>query len=363
VNPLSAAATVAMIGATLSAPALAAPVVCNAVWTDAARGGRAVPVRIRMPQGHGPAPAILFSHGLGGNLDAGADWVTAWSEAGFVTVNIQHAGSDSAIWKGRARPMQGLREAMNGAQLQARAGDVHFVLDRLEKGGREGACDLGRVDMGRVGMAGHSFGAQTTLAVSGARYGGEAIMRDPRIKAAVALSPQPVQGQDDRTAFGRITVPFFSITGTRDELPFLNKITPQDRTRPFAAMPAGHKYLLVLDGANHMMLGGQSMRMSGTSPNAHVVDAVTRLTTDFWRTYLMPGSNRPDLIANDRHVLSTKDHFERRPGRSGARGGTGVRVGDCRRAGDAASGGRHVRAVSRSAGQPLRDQGGLRHEP
>jgi predicted dienelactone hydrolase len=307
---LSAAATVAIIAATLSAPAVAAPVVCNAVWADAARGGRAVPVRIRMPQGSGRAPVILFSHGLGGDLDAGTDWVSAWSEAGFVTVNIQHPGSDSAIWKGRARPMQGLRGAMNGEQLKARAGDIHFVLDRLEKGGREGACDLGRIDTGRVGMAGHSFGAQTTLAVAGARYGGEAIMRDPRIKAAIALSPQPAQGQDDRLAFGGITIPFFSITGTRDELPFLNKVTPQDRTRPFAAMPVGNKYLLVLDGANHMTLGGQSMRMPETSPNAHVVDAVTRLTTDFWRTYLMPGSNRPDLIADDRHVLATKDHFE-----------------------------------------------------
>jgi len=307
---LSAAATVAIVAATLSAPAIATPVVCNAVWTDAARSGRAVPVRIRMPEGSGRAPVILFSHGLGGDLDAGTDWVTAWNEAGFMTVNIQHAGSDSAIWKGRMRPMQGLRGAMNGEQLQARAGDVHFVLDQLYKGGREGACDLGRADTGRVGMAGHSFGAQTTLAMSGARYGGEAIMRDPRIKAAIALSPQPAQGQDDRSAFGGISIPFFSITGTRDELPFLNKVTPQDRTRPFAAMPVGNKYLLVLDGANHMMLGGQSMRMPGMSPNAHVVDAVTRLTTAFWRTYLMPGSNRPSLIANDRHVLSKKDQFE-----------------------------------------------------
>ncbi len=75
-------------------------------------------------------------------------------------------------------------------------------------------------------------------------------------------------------------------------------------------MPAGKKYLLVLDGANHMMLGGQSMRMPGMSPNAHIADAVTRLTTGFWRTYLMPGFDRSALIANDRHVLSKKDHFE-----------------------------------------------------
>jgi predicted dienelactone hydrolase len=263
-----------------------------------------------MPEGDARAPVILFSHGLGGGLDAGTDWVTAWARVGFITVNIQHEGSDSAIWKGKARPMQGLRGAMNGEQLQARAADVHFVLDRLERGGREGACDLGRTDMQRVGMAGHSFGAQTTLAVSGARYGGVATMRDPRIKAAIALSPQPAQSQDDWAAFGGITIPFFSITGTRDELPFLNRVTPQDRMRPFAAMPIGGKYLLVVDGANHMMLGGQSMRMPGMSPNAHIVDVVTRLTTDFWRIYLMPGSGGSDQIIADRRFLSSDDHLD-----------------------------------------------------
>jgi len=304
-----AAALVATATAALPAPVLASVTVCDAVWADTARDGRAVPVRIRMPDGAAPAPVILFSHGLGGSLDAGTDWVTAWAQAGFITVNIQHAGSDSLVWRGRARPMQGLRGAMNGEQLQARAADVRFVLDRLEKGGREGNCDLGRVDMRRVGMAGHSFGAQTTLAVAGARYGGAAIMRDQRIKAAIALSPQPAQGQDDKAAFGGIAIPFFSITGTRDELPFLNKVTPQDRKRPFAAMPASGKYLLVLDGANHMMLGGQSMRMAGMSPDTHVVDVVTHMTTDFWRTYLMPGSGGPDLLIADKRFLSGGDRF------------------------------------------------------
>jgi predicted dienelactone hydrolase len=308
-NHRFAAALVAAASALLPAPLLAAVIVCDAVWTDAARDGRAVPVRIRMPDGKAPAPVILFSHGLGGSLDAGTDWVAAWSQAGFITVNIQHAGSDSAIWKGRARPMQGLRGAMNGEQLQARAADVRFVLDRLERAGREGACDLGRVDMRRVGMAGHSFGAQTTLAVTGARYGGAAIMRDPRIKAAIALSPQPAQGQDDKAAFGGIAIPFLSITGTHDVLPFLNKVTPQDRTRPFAAMPAGGKYLLVLDSANHMMLGGQSKRILGGSSNTHVADVVTRMSTDFWKTYLMPGSSGSDLLMADRRSLSSGDRF------------------------------------------------------
>jgi len=51
----------------------AAPAVCEASWRDGARN-REVPVRIRLPDGTGPIPVILFSHGLGGSLDAGTDW-------------------------------------------------------------------------------------------------------------------------------------------------------------------------------------------------------------------------------------------------------------------------------------------------
>jgi len=44
--------------------------------------------RIRMREDDDRVPAILFSHGLGGGLDAGTDWVAAWNETGFMTVNI-----------------------------------------------------------------------------------------------------------------------------------------------------------------------------------------------------------------------------------------------------------------------------------
>jgi predicted dienelactone hydrolase len=263
--------------------------VCEAQWRDPARGGRVVPVRIRVPAGPGRVPVILFSHGLGGSLDAGTDWVEAWAAAGFATVNLQHAGSDVDVWRGKAHPLEGLREAMTPQQLRNRTDDVHFVLDQLARGadGPGGSCDLGRLDMTRIGMSGHSFGAQTTLAVAGARYGGLPLLQDRRIAAAIAFSPQPAQGQDDRAAFGGIAIPFFTVTGTRDALPMLNGVTAEDRLRPYEAMTGGGKYLLVIDGANHMMLGGQALPMRNTTPPPAMVATVTASTTLFWRATLL----------------------------------------------------------------------------
>ena len=292
------AATLSVVRAGHAAPDKVT--VCEADWSDPARGGRIVPVRIRLPAQAAPVPVILFSHGLGGSLDAGTDWVEAWAAAGFATVNIQHAG--------------GLREAVTPEQLRNRANDVHFVLDTLAKGGivngPNGSCDLGRLDRGRIGMSGHSFGAQTTLAISGARYGGLPLLQDRRIAASVAFSPQPAQGQDDRAAFGGITIPFFTVTGTRDALPALNGWTPQDRLRPYEAMTGGGKYLLVIDGANHMMLGGQTLSMRTNTPPPAMVATVTASTTLFWRATLLDDRDAaaelqrfgPRLPAGDRFV-------------------------------------------------------------
>lgn len=304
------AATLSVVVAGRAAPDKAT--VCEADWSDPARGGRIVPVRIRLPARAEPVPVILFSHGLGGALDAGTDWAEAWAAAGFATVNLQHAGSDAGVWRGKAHPLQGLREAMTTEQLRNRANDVHFVLDALVKGGivngANGSCDLGRLDMSRIGMSGHSFGAQTTLAISGARYGGLPLLQDRRIAAAVAFSPQPAQGQDDRAAFGGITIPFFTVTGTRDALPALNGWTPQDRQRPYEAMTGGGKYLLVIDGANHMMLGGQTLSMRANTPSPAMVATVTASTTLFWRATLLGDRDAaaelrrfgPHLAAGDR---------------------------------------------------------------
>jgi predicted dienelactone hydrolase len=190
---------------------------------------------------------------------------------------------------------------------------VHFVVDELARGvavdGPNGSCDLGRLDMTRIGMSGHSFGAQTTLAVSGARYGGLPLLQDRRIAAAIAFSPQPAQGQDDRAAFGGIAIPFFTVTGTRDALPVLKGVTPQDRLRPYEAMTGGGKYLLVIDGANHMMLGGQTLPMRNNTPPPAMVATITASTTLFWRATLLGDRDAASELRRFGPHLATGDRF------------------------------------------------------
>lgn len=286
--------------------------VCEATWHDATRN-RDMPVRIRMPFGAGKAPVILFSHGLGGNLDAGTEWAKAWTDAGFLVVHLQHPGSDFSIWRGGPTAV---RAAMGPDQLIARAGDVSFALDQLALHGMAGACDLKRADLQHVGMAGHSFGAVTTQAVSGQRYGARgAVFADKRIDAAAAFSPSPARNapaSEDAASFGAINIPFFSLTGSQDAVPQLTDTKPADRERPFRAMPAGGKYLLWFEGTTHAAFSGNDYAPRGSALDSHVKPIIIRATTLFWRWALMGDARaKAQLDAGD-PTLGPKDRFERR---------------------------------------------------
>ena len=90
-------------------------------WTDPVRQ-RTLPLRLRWPDGPGPWPLLLFSHGLGGSREGGEVWGRAWRDAGFVVVHLQHPGSDAAVW---AQGLVGLRAAASAAQLVQRVADLH----------------------------------------------------------------------------------------------------------------------------------------------------------------------------------------------------------------------------------------------
>ncbi|MEZ5304881.1 MAG: alpha/beta hydrolase [Verrucomicrobiales bacterium] len=154
---------------------------------------RAIPIRIYLPESGGKHALILFSHGLGGSRENNAYVAEHWAKRGFAVAAMQHAGSDAAVWKDApaAKRFGALQKAANLESFMDRAADVKAVLDQLAKwNGEDKHLLKGRLDMERVGMSGHSFGAVTTQAVSGQSFPlrGRALT-DDRIDAAVAFSP------------------------------------------------------------------------------------------------------------------------------------------------------------------------------
>ncbi len=302
-----------MLTGMAGARAEAAPfALCESVWTDLARA-RDVPVRVRMPVGKNKVGVILFSHGLGGSLDAGSIWANAWAEAGYAVINVQHHGSDSAIF---GKP--GFRSALSAEQLVARVRDVQFVITEMEKRTIEGECDLARIDRRRIGMAGHSFGAQTVQALAGQRFAETYTppLHDPRIRAAIGFSPSPPLRGSAEAAFATIRIPFLSITGTTDAVPYVTPITALQRQQPFKLMPPGAKYLLVFQGGTHEMFAGQSLAtILNGEPTPHIRQAVIAITVAYWRAMLDGDQAAFDWLQGpfvERSVLDEADRFEKR---------------------------------------------------
>ncbi len=278
------------------------PPPCDAVWHDTARA-RDVPVRIRLPAGTAKAPVVLFSHGLGGSIAGGTTWGRAWAAAGIAVIHVQHPGSDTPVYAGTGTPAERaarVRDGASGRQLLARIADVGFVVDEAGRRPHEARCDLARLDLTRLGIAGHSMGAWTASAIAGQRFpgaasaagvAGGASFGDARFRAAIAFSPSAQPGVDPALSFGAITIPFLAITGSEDGAPAT--APPEQRAAalaarraPWDAMPAGGKYLLIFAGADHMVFSGNSARPPRPA-DAHVTTVTALATTRFWQAQLL----------------------------------------------------------------------------
>ncbi len=259
-------------------------------WLDAKRE-RPVPVRVYYPKtGEGSVPVIVFSHGLGGSRDGYAYLGRHWASHGYVSVHLQHKGSDTDVWRGKANPMKAMREtAVDPRNAIARTRDVRFAIDRLEQMNRETPPLRGRLDLARVGMAGHSFGAHTTLAVAGQTYTpllGKPKTADPRVKAAIPMSsPVPARTIGLDAVYQHIRIPCFHMTGTLDSS-VIRETDPKQRRIPFDHTRGADQYLVTFEGGDHMVFSGHRRRFGDGVKDPLFHNLIRRSTTAFWDAYL-----------------------------------------------------------------------------
>jgi predicted dienelactone hydrolase len=297
-------------------------------WKDARRQ-REVPVKIYYPaQGAGPFPVIIFSHGLGGSREGYEYLGRQWASHGYVSVHLQHLGSDRAVWENSWSKLLALRQAAHNLQNSLnRPLDVSFALDQLEKLNQSEGPFQGHLDLSRVGAAGHSLGAYTTMAVAGqvfGRPGGRDIsLADPRIKAAIPMStPVPRKKGNLTRAYDHITIPCLHMTGTRDDSP-IGETRAAERRFPFDYTNGSAQYLVTFRYGDHMIFSDHQRLLSRGHQDARFHDLIRLGTTAFWDAYLKGEAAARSWLSNGglAGALGADATLEMKlPGRTGAAG-------------------------------------------
>jgi predicted dienelactone hydrolase len=285
------AAPAARADSPIPAPAASTPVEVSGApfstldfdWRDESRG-RAVPVRLYLPDGADPArpvPLVVFSHGIGGSRMGYSYLGRYWASQGYASLHLQHVGSDRNLWVGNPFGLvTRLHDAAQETEAIARVQDLRFALDQLLAG-----PVAPRIDAGRIVAAGHSYGANTTLLAAGAqveRQGQRLDFRDPRIKAAIILSAPPFYGETDPAKIlANITVPTLHVTATEDVIRIPGYYSgANDRVAVFDATGSPRKALAVFSGGSHSMFTDRS-GTGGMTLNPQVKAATRALSLAF----------------------------------------------------------------------------------
>jgi len=281
---------------------------------------RDIPVRVYLPQAMQAmqaAPVILFSHGLGGSREGSSYLGKHWAARGYATVFLQHLGSDTAVWKDETprRRMQAMREAASAQNFLLRVKDVPAVLDQLDHWNKTERHPLaGRLDLRKVGMSGHSFGAVTTQAVSGQMTKrGKALFTDARIAAAVIMSPSRPRRGTPEAAFKKVSLPWMLMTGTKDTA-LIGDADRESRLAVFPALPPGGKYELVLFGAEHSAFTDRALPGDTEPRNPNHHRTILALSTAFWDTFLLGNSDAQQWLDGDapKSVLDAQDKWQKK---------------------------------------------------
>jgi predicted dienelactone hydrolase len=230
-------------------------------------------------------PLILFSHGFAGCSTQTVFLTEALAEAGyFVLAPDHHDAACGPSHEGRLfEKLSTLRseepfhnpDAWSEATYRDRRADLEAMLDAILK---DKSFQGVPVDSSRIGLAGHSLGGYTVLALAGAWPS----WKDRRVKAVLAVSPYcaPFLKKGD---LGHLDVPVMYQGGTLDI-----GISPSIR-RPGGAydVTSAPKYFLDVAGAGHL---------AWTNLDRSYQSLISDYAVAFFDRYLR-GTTNPDPLA------------------------------------------------------------------
>src|SRR5277367_767739 len=276
----------------------------NDIVLHDARRNKDLHLRVFYPGTAGRYPLIVFSHGAGGSQNCCEELTQHWASYGYVTIQPTH--EDSALQRRDAgeenvRFQQAVRDALRQPALwESRPRDISFVLDSLGELQKREPGLAGKIDEQHIGVGGHSMGSFTAEAVAGALVDlpGRPVtsFADARVKAVLCLSPQgPGQFGLTEASFRSMRIPYLGVTGSLDSLGPL--ATAAWHQLPFELSPAGNKYHVDIEGANHMsFITARTLGPAKEQQASDILGYTNSAALAFWDAYLKNAANAKEYL-------------------------------------------------------------------
>ncbi len=173
--------------------------------------------------------------------------------------------------------------------------DVTFIINSLDDIVKRAPDLKTRIKPGKIGVAGHSFGAYTTMAVAGAKVDlpgdTDHSFKNRRVIAFVAMSPQGTGAMGlDANSWSDINSPVLLLTGTEDK--GMDGKDVKWRLESFQNMAGGDKYCAVIKDASHGTF-------SGRNADKKHLEYIKTATIAFWDAYLSGVEKAKEFIKSD----------------------------------------------------------------
>ncbi len=266
---------------------------------------RNIPIKIYYPDVNveNQLPLIIISHGLGGSKDALAYLGKYWAAHGYVCIHPTHIGSDVSLFQNNDNAINSLVSILlEGEIFSESPKDISLIIDNIDEIQNLIPNKDVKINKEKIGLAGHSFGAYTTIALAGGKVTlmnkQSKFFTDDRIKAFIALSPMGDSGLGllfTEDSWDNINVPVMLLTGTKDMQPEIKKDYSW-RIEPYDKMPKGDKYLAIIEDATHLTFTGDK-NIDETIKDDDI-SYIKFLTLNFWNLYLLDENGPQKVFKN-----------------------------------------------------------------
>lgn len=248
-----------------------------------------------MPEGVDTLPLIIWSHGLGGTRD-GAGFLARFIAAqGYAHLHIQHDGTDDSLWRDQPdlHPWDAVRQAMplSWEVVKNRYLDIPFLVETLQSSKAFDADIMARLDLSRMGLCGHSFGALSTQVAAGQWVGVSDAEKEQIIcdafQCGILYSPSPNirLSISDAEIYGDFRFPLLFMTGTKDDSP-LKEFDYTDRVAIFDHAGGEGHALMVMQGADHMVYNGSRGQLEAYDGIEEHQRQICQASLAWWNAHL-----------------------------------------------------------------------------